>query len=358
MIDPALERNYSDCTELLELWRRFHDIMAQCVKGDAVTNEGEEDFLNVKSRIAMLHDSFMAAIMADKNIAQSMLTIVSRAITLHHLARMSVAEVKKMEIEWHQAFLLLQETLGNLEEKRQELSEISEAVYRAEQFRHRTKQRIDRVLKSNVTKGLIILMGLIFVTVGVQVLGIWDWSKLKDYPATRNAFYYTYDIGLRFFFPHIKYYRLDWVGFAVPPEETRGFLPGDFWEHDPTADNRRDISDTLVVEDRLVNLGVFDQSLIDRLEAREEYKQLWANNSQDYICLALFMMDSRTEASALTDEVRRAVEDTRAGHYVGAFYRSNILVVVWLEPYGSNNPTQAGQDAFSEFCVRGRDLIK
>jgi hypothetical protein len=358
MIDPALERNYSDCTELLDLWRRFHDIMAQCVKGDAMTNEGEEEFLNVKSRIAMLHDAFMASIMADKNIAQSMLTIVSRAITLHHLARMSVAEVKKMEIEWHQTFLLLQETLGNLEEKRQELSEVSEAVYRAEQFRHRTKQRIDRLIKSNVTKGLAILLGLIFVTVGVQVLGIWDWAKLKDYPATRSAFYVTYDIVLRTVFPHIKYHRLEWVRFAVPTEETRGFLPGDFWEHDPSSDNRTDVSDSLEVEDELATLGVFDQSLIDRLEARDEYKQLWCNNSQDYICLSLFLMDSRSEASGLTDEIRRTVQDTRAANYVGTFYRSNILVVVWLEPYGSSTPTPAGQDAFSEFCVRGRDLIK
>ena len=41
MIDPVVERQYSDCKELLALWRTFHDFFVMGIKGEMLI-EGVE----------------------------------------------------------------------------------------------------------------------------------------------------------------------------------------------------------------------------------------------------------------------------------------------------------------------------
>lgn len=353
MIDPVLERNTADCTEILEHWRKFHDHMAAAVKNEAITPEREADFLAVKSRIAMLHDSFMASLTADRNIGQSMLTIVSRAITLHHLARMSVAEIKKMEIEWHQAYLLLQETLGNLEERRAKLAQVSEAAYKAEKFRTNVKQTIDRIIKSNAFVGLLILLAILFVTVGVQVLGIWDWASLRNYGPTRAAFYYVYDKGLRHVFGHLPYYRLTWVDIPVSDDESRDFLPGGYWVWRKDQQANLDPQCQISVKDEVLPRIGLPEATLSAIRGASDYSEIWFYNSNDYICMALFLMDSTTRARELADDIRRAVSGAGERN-IGAGNRANILIVFFFSQ--KDNAPQS-RDAFSEFINRGGDLI-
>lgn len=355
MIDPVLERNLADCSALLDRWKQFHEYLATSVKGDGLSPEREAQFLEIKSNIAMLHDSFMKVLQADKNIGQSVLTIVSRAITLHHLARMSVAEVKKMEIEWHQAFLLLQETLGNLEDKRAELANISEAAYRAEQMRLRTKQRIDSILKSNTFIGLAIFVSIFFVTVGVQVLGIFDWASLRNIPATRNAFYIVYDKGVRLVFPRAPYYRLDWVTFTRTPERIGEVFPAGWWVHDPSALTTPDSSSNHSVAAELGRL--LPQDITTELNAANDTKQMWAFNSQEYICFGLFLMDSRAQARRVADSIRNALSGTPAGDLIGTATRANILIVIQGVPLRGTF-SETARSTLAEFIQRIPDLIK
>jgi hypothetical protein len=353
MIDPVLERNLADCSEILDLWRRFHDFMAVGAKGEGISSEREAEFLTVKSRIAMLHDSFMAALQADRNIGQSMLTIVGRAITLHHLARMSVAEVKKMEIEWHQAYLLLQETLGNLEEKRAKLADISEAAYKAERFRTGVKQRFDRITKSNMTIGVLIFGALLFATVGVQVTGIFDWGSLRNFGPTRAVFYVVYDKAVRLVFSHAHYYRLDWVELPVKDEESRAFLPKGFWRFHPEDVTDVDRQAKVDIKREVLPTLGLPSGTLSTIQGAKDYKEIWTFNSQDYICIALFLMDSTAQARGLAEDIRRAVQGTNA-HNVGAANRANILMVFYLS---EKNHATDSRDAFSEYLSRGADLI-
>jgi hypothetical protein len=215
MIDPAVERQYSDSKELLALWRTFHDFFVMGVKGENLTPEKEEQFLEIKSKIAMLHDSFMEALTHDQNIGQEVLNIVSRAITLKHLSKQSAADIKKMEIEWHESYLLLNETIGVLEDKRSELSTINRAQYRAGKAAGAAQQRVFTFVNSFWFKMGVAAAVLLFVTVGVQMLGIYDYNQLGKISAMKAP--YRVGVGIyRSIDPDHPWVSID-VGTRKPP---------------------------------------------------------------------------------------------------------------------------------------------
>ncbi len=355
MIDPVLERNLTDCRELLELWQRFQQFMATALKEGEGTPSEESEFLHIKSRIAVLHDSFMSALLEDKNIGQSMLTIAGRAITLRHVARMSVAEVKKMEIEWHQAFLLLQETLGNVEEKQTELAAISETAHRVDLLKTNLSQSWRRITRSNTFRGVLIFGGILFGTIGVQLLGIWSWSDLRNYPATRAAFYVTYDKVLRLAIGTLPYYRLDWVERNDKVEPPTGF-----WFHDIAVVPDLDRECQVNVESEMNRLlpPFVPQSLLEELAQRTDTKQIWFYNERDYICLALFLMRSGAQARRLADDFRGALTGTRAERDFGFTTRSNILITVFFSVKALPNGNQGSRTTFPQFVSQGENLIR
>jgi len=168
MIDLNLERRLSDCRELLTLWHKFHGYFALAVKGgNAITHEREAEFLDLKSRIAMLHDSFMESLRHDQEIGQHILSIIELSITLKHLGRLSMAEFKKMEIEWHESYLLLSETVASMEEQREVLEKVNPTKYKIERF------KINFVLQLKAFFGGVmfrILLVLIGIPLGLVIL--------------------------------------------------------------------------------------------------------------------------------------------------------------------------------------------
>jgi hypothetical protein len=189
MIDPNLERRLADCRQLLELWRLFHDFFAIAVKGEDITSTKEAQFLEIKSRIAMLHDSFIESLSHDQSIGQNVLAIVSRSITLKHINRMSNAEIKKIEIEWHESYLLLNETIGLLEEQRQELENVTAFSYEIVNIRKKIGYYVNRFVHSTYTKVVVILAVLAFVVWGVPAFGIYDYTDLRNYNLTKEPYY-------------------------------------------------------------------------------------------------------------------------------------------------------------------------
>ena len=177
MIDPEIERQFADCQELLVLWREFHDFFSMAVKGEGITHDKEAEFLELKSQIAMLHDSFMDALTKDQNIGQEVLGIVSRSITLKHLNRQSVADIKKMEIEWHESYLLLNDTIGLLDEKRTELAGLSASQVRAGKAAGAARQHMNNILFSTYTKVAVVLV--ILAGAGIFV----PWQSFASTPA-------------------------------------------------------------------------------------------------------------------------------------------------------------------------------
>lgn len=188
MIDPDVERQFSDTKELLALWNTFHQFFTLGVKGEGITPEKENQFLELKSRIAMLHDSFMDALTTNQNIGQDVLSIITRAITLKHLGRLNTPDVKKMEIEWHEAYLLINDTIAMLDQRRRELAEINESQYRAKKAAGAARQKAGKFFGSTGFKVIAIIVLFLGATIGVQTFGIYDYDELGNISALKTPY--------------------------------------------------------------------------------------------------------------------------------------------------------------------------
>lgn len=169
MINPVLERRYADCTQLSEAWKSYLDYFTKVVKqGAEISPEMEAAFMEIKAQVAMLHDSLMESITRDANIGQNMMSIINRSITLRHVRRLGNADQKKIEIEWHECFLLLNETISALGEERDRLAGIKEFDVRMQK------------LKSGVVGSITGFFGSIWfkLILTVLILGGALWSGL------------------------------------------------------------------------------------------------------------------------------------------------------------------------------------
>lgn len=181
MIDPDVERRYADCVELMDAWKHFLDLVNRATKAkEQLTQQIEEQFLNAKARIAMLHDSFMEALKHDRSTGQAMIELVNRSISLRYLQRANEAEHKKVEIEWHEVFLLLNETVSSLNEERARLANVNQFTHNLARMRDRLAANFKSFLRSIWLKLGIAAAVSSFVIWGVPAMGIYDYDNLQD----------------------------------------------------------------------------------------------------------------------------------------------------------------------------------
>jgi hypothetical protein len=137
MEDPILNRNLEEIKELQTRWNQFHDFYNMAVQQGVakVTAPAEMKFLELKSRIAMLHDGFMGGVKSDVKTAQNIIQIVADCIQLKKCAQATEAEKQKFEFDWNECFMLLNETVSTMEEEKKRLAGINERAYKAAQRR-------------------------------------------------------------------------------------------------------------------------------------------------------------------------------------------------------------------------------
>lgn len=110
------EQRLEDVKSLIKIWHHFYRILAMVFQTeDELPPEKEREFQQIKTLVAERHDSFMRVIEKDEHVGQNILTMVKRVISLSEFRRLSRLEINKLLIEWHDANLLLHETLGSLE---------------------------------------------------------------------------------------------------------------------------------------------------------------------------------------------------------------------------------------------------
>lgn len=187
MINPVIERRFEDCSELVDAWKTFHSLFndAATSENPDFSPENEQQFLNCKAKIAMLHDSLLESIKHDQGTAQAMLSIVNRSITLRHIKKMGDADKKKIEIEWHDCYLLLHETVSNLNEERERLDNINETSFKMNKIKQTIIMNIVWFFKSVYFKFIVafaIIFGIYFF---VPESG---WSALRQAPGVGEPY--------------------------------------------------------------------------------------------------------------------------------------------------------------------------
>ncbi|MBI5154926.1 hypothetical protein HZA57_06790, partial [Candidatus Poribacteria bacterium] len=110
---------------------------------------------------------------------QNMLSIVNRSITLRHLKKMGHADAKKIEIEWHETYLLLNETVSQLSEERDKLANVNEFTFKMGKAAERARVNTMAFLKSIHFKIIVAVAALLFIIWGIPAFGIYDYNKLR-----------------------------------------------------------------------------------------------------------------------------------------------------------------------------------
>ncbi len=181
MIKPELERRFADCEELVDQWQAFRDILAKAQENpEDIDPDMEQEFLGIKARIAMLHDSFMDSLKSDRKTGNAMIDLVNRAVTLRLHTKTSPVELEKLKSEWHEVFMLLKETVTNLAEERERLASTNEFVHQGKQVVARMSANTQSFLTSVYFKLIVGAAVVLFVIWGVPAFGLYDWDDLRD----------------------------------------------------------------------------------------------------------------------------------------------------------------------------------
>ena len=211
MIDPDLERQYHDCEELLGYWQTFHEYYDMAVAGKGLTPENEENFLQIKSRVAMLTDSFTEALKDEDQetlvVGQGIQKIIEASITLKILSKMDFATIKKAQLEWNESYILLTDTIGRLSHKRDELAHVSATQAQLANLAGQISQKTTAFLKSGGFK--LAIIGGVIAAVLTVVFYFGLIHKLGDIPPARPFYNLVIDMGYRSVMPEYPWQKIE-----------------------------------------------------------------------------------------------------------------------------------------------------
>ena len=166
------EKRFEDITGLIKIWHHFYMILTYVFEtsGD-IPAEKEREFQKIKTIVAEKHTSFMKVIDRDLHVGQNILNLVKRVISLEEFRRLSRLEVNKILLEWHEANLLLHETLGALEYRESEIGRHDAKVQRRETS-PTAQQRLSVLTESKYFNVLVAVV--VLLVVGGICYKYWD----------------------------------------------------------------------------------------------------------------------------------------------------------------------------------------
>jgi len=106
------------CREFMNDWLIFNQIQTAYPKQEANKAQLEAQFLKIKSKLAREHRVLKEKLQQDYNIDQNVMNIISGATSLESIYAQSEVSIKKLQTEWHRAFISINETLGVIEDKK------------------------------------------------------------------------------------------------------------------------------------------------------------------------------------------------------------------------------------------------
>ena len=123
-----MTRRVNMCREFMNDWLLFNQVLSAYPSPGANKAELENQFLKIKSKLAREHNVLKEVLQADYQIDGNTMNIVSGATNLETIYSQSEVSVKKMQGEWHRAFISINETLGSIEDKKGR-AETGEKIY-------------------------------------------------------------------------------------------------------------------------------------------------------------------------------------------------------------------------------------
>lgn len=113
-----LDRRVNMCREFMNDWLLFNQILSAYPSPGVNKAQLENQFLKIKSKLAREHNVLKESLGSDYKIDGNTMNIVSSATNLETIYSQSEVAVKKLQAEWHRAFISINETLGGIEDKK------------------------------------------------------------------------------------------------------------------------------------------------------------------------------------------------------------------------------------------------
>lgn len=117
-IVEILDRRVEMTREFLNDWLLFNQILSAFPSPGVNKAQLENQFLKIKSKLAREHRVLKENLQADYNIDGNLMNILAGATSLEAIYAQSEISIKKLQNEWHRAFISINETLGALEDKK------------------------------------------------------------------------------------------------------------------------------------------------------------------------------------------------------------------------------------------------
>ena len=113
-----LDRNVHITREFMNDWLLFNQILSAYPSPGVNKAQLENQFLKIKSKLAREHQVLKECLGGDYKFDNNTMNIVSNATNLETIYSQSEVAIKKLQNEWHRAFISINETLGTLEDKK------------------------------------------------------------------------------------------------------------------------------------------------------------------------------------------------------------------------------------------------
>jgi hypothetical protein len=125
-----ITRNVEMTREFMNDWLLFNQILSSYPSPGVNKMDLEQRFLKIKSKLARTHRVLKDTLASDYSIDGGTMNIVSGATSLEAIHSQSEVAIKKLQTEWHRAFISINETLGVLDDKRAR-AEAGEKIFMA-----------------------------------------------------------------------------------------------------------------------------------------------------------------------------------------------------------------------------------
>ncbi len=117
-IVEQLERRVELCREFMNDWLLFNQVLSSYPNSGVNKAQLENQFLKIKSKLAREHKVLQQTLMDDYRLDGNTMNIISGATSLEAIYSQSEVALKKLQTEWHRAFISINETLGVIEDKK------------------------------------------------------------------------------------------------------------------------------------------------------------------------------------------------------------------------------------------------
>lgn len=158
-----LDRSIQLTREFMNDWLLFNQILSAYPSPGVNKAQLENQFLKIKSKLAREHQVLKESLGADYKFDANTMNIVSGATNLEAIYSQSEVAIKKLQNEWHRAFISINETLGALEDKKTR-AEAGENVIAGNMMAAPPKQGMSKGAKQLlIVVAIIIVIVLIFM---------------------------------------------------------------------------------------------------------------------------------------------------------------------------------------------------